>query len=56
MQARIKTPALSVAGELEHRNLDHHGDSRWVLRGGLAGEEGWPLSLQRFAGRFGTEG
>jgi uncharacterized protein YndB with AHSA1/START domain len=34
---------------LEHRNLERHGE-RWEgIRDGVAGEDGWPLYLQRFA-------
>jgi uncharacterized protein YndB with AHSA1/START domain len=35
--------------ELEHRHLDRHGDGWDGLRAGVAGDEGWPLYLQRFA-------
>jgi len=35
--------------ELEHRNLDRHGDGWEGLREGVEGPEGWPLYLQRFA-------
>ena len=35
--------------ELEHRNLARHGAGWEGLREGVAGEEGWPLYLQRFA-------
>ncbi|HEY1458048.1 MAG TPA: SRPBCC family protein [Solirubrobacteraceae bacterium] len=35
--------------ELEHRNLDRHGDGWQQVRGGVGGEQGWPLYLQRFA-------
>jgi uncharacterized protein YndB with AHSA1/START domain len=35
--------------ELEHRYLDRHGDGWDGLRAGVAGDEGWPLYLQRFA-------
>ncbi len=35
--------------ELEHRNLDRHGDGWPMLRDGIGGEGGWPLYLQRFA-------
>ena len=35
--------------ELEHQNLARH-DAGWEgVREGVAGEEGWPLYLQRFA-------
>jgi hypothetical protein len=35
--------------ELEHRNLERHGQGWHGVREGVAGEEGWPLYLQRFA-------
>lgn len=35
--------------ELEHRNLDRHGDGWQGLGEGVGGDEGWPLYLQRFA-------
>jgi uncharacterized protein YndB with AHSA1/START domain len=35
--------------ELEHRNLDRHGDGWEGVREGVDSEEGWPLFLQRFA-------
>lgn len=35
--------------ELEHRNLDRHGDSWEAIRDGVDGDNGWPLYLQRFA-------
>jgi uncharacterized protein YndB with AHSA1/START domain len=35
--------------ELEHRNLDRHGDGWESGRDGVGGEGGWPLYLQRFA-------
>jgi uncharacterized protein YndB with AHSA1/START domain len=34
--------------ELEHRNLDRHGDAWESLRDGVASPEGWPLYLQRY--------
>jgi uncharacterized protein YndB with AHSA1/START domain len=34
---------------LEHRHLDRHGDGWDTLRDGVAGGEGWPLYLSRFA-------
>jgi uncharacterized protein YndB with AHSA1/START domain len=34
--------------ELEHRNLDRHGDGWESERDGVGGEGGWPLYLQRF--------
>jgi uncharacterized protein YndB with AHSA1/START domain len=35
--------------ELEHRNLDRHGDGWEGMRDGVAGDQGWPLYLGRFA-------
>ena len=36
--------------ELEHRNLDRHGEDWEGLRDGIASPGGWPLYLQRFGG------
>jgi uncharacterized protein YndB with AHSA1/START domain len=38
--------------ELEHRNLDRHGEAWESLREGVQGDQGWPLYLQRFADLF----
>jgi uncharacterized protein YndB with AHSA1/START domain len=35
--------------EIEHRNLDRHGEGWQGVREGVAGDQGWPLYLQRFA-------
>ena len=35
--------------ELEHRNLDRHGDGWEGLAEGVRGGDGWPLYLSRFA-------
>ena len=35
--------------ELEHRNLDRHGNGWDVVRDGVDSESGWPLYLRRFA-------
>jgi uncharacterized protein YndB with AHSA1/START domain len=35
--------------QLEHRNLERHGDGWEGLREGVGGPDGWPLYLQRFA-------
>ena len=35
--------------ELEHRNLDRHGDGWEGVREGVGGDEGWPLYLRRFS-------
>jgi uncharacterized protein YndB with AHSA1/START domain len=34
--------------ELEHRNIDRHGDGWEGLREGVDGGDGWPLYLRRF--------
>ena len=38
--------------ELEHRNLDRHGDGWEPERDAVGSEGGWPLYLQRFAERI----
>ncbi|MGH2945093.1 MAG: SRPBCC family protein [Solirubrobacteraceae bacterium] len=38
--------------ELEHRNLDRHGEGWEGERDGVGSEGGWPLYLQRFAERL----
>jgi uncharacterized protein YndB with AHSA1/START domain len=35
--------------ELEHRNIDRHGDGWESVREGVDGDDGWPLYLHRFA-------
>jgi uncharacterized protein YndB with AHSA1/START domain len=35
--------------ELEHRNLELHGDGWEGVRMGVGGDEGWPLYLRRYA-------
>jgi uncharacterized protein YndB with AHSA1/START domain len=35
--------------ELEHRHLKRHGDGWQSVRDGVAGQDGWPLYLQRYA-------
>jgi uncharacterized protein YndB with AHSA1/START domain len=41
--------------ELEHRNLERHGDGWEGVREGVGGDAGWPLYLQRFAEVVGSE-
>jgi uncharacterized protein YndB with AHSA1/START domain len=36
--------------QLEHRNLDRHGDAWEAVREGVDSDAGWPLYLDRFAG------
>jgi uncharacterized protein YndB with AHSA1/START domain len=35
--------------ELEHRNLDRHGEGWEAERDGVSSDQGWPLYLDRFA-------
>lgn len=35
--------------ELEHRNLERHGEGWEGVRDGVAGKDGWPLYLRRYA-------
>jgi hypothetical protein len=35
--------------EIDHRNLDRHGDGWEGVREGVAGDQGWPIYLQGFA-------
>jgi uncharacterized protein YndB with AHSA1/START domain len=35
--------------ELEHRNIDRHGDGWESVRDGVDGDDGWPLYLTRYA-------
>jgi uncharacterized protein YndB with AHSA1/START domain len=37
--------------ELEHRNLDRHGEGWQSVRDGVDSGDGWPLYLERFAER-----
>jgi uncharacterized protein YndB with AHSA1/START domain len=39
--------------ELEHRNLDRHGEGWQGVREGVDGDQGWPLYLQRYSELFG---
>jgi uncharacterized protein YndB with AHSA1/START domain len=41
--------------QLEHRNLDRHGDGWEGERDALGSERGWPVYLQRFAALFAEE-
>ena len=40
--------------ELEHRNLDRHGDGWEGVRAGVESDDGWPLYLNRYAERIAT--
>ena len=35
--------------EIEHRKLERHGEGWEGVREGVAGDQGWPLYLQRYA-------
>ena len=41
--------------EIEHRHLDRHGEGWQGVREGVAGDQGWPLYLQRYANLFAKE-
>lgn len=41
--------------ELEHRNLDRHGEGWQGIQAGVGSEQGWPLYLGRYAERMGRE-
>jgi uncharacterized protein YndB with AHSA1/START domain len=41
--------------ELEHRNLERHGDGWEGVRNGVDGDEGWPLYLARYGSLFAEE-
>jgi uncharacterized protein YndB with AHSA1/START domain len=43
-----QTPERTLV-ELEHRNLDRHGEGWEAERDSVAGDQGWPLYLQRYA-------
>jgi uncharacterized protein YndB with AHSA1/START domain len=38
--------------ELEHRNLERHGDGWEGMRDAVGSPEGWPVGLQAFARRM----
>jgi uncharacterized protein YndB with AHSA1/START domain len=42
--------------EIEHQNLERHGQGWESEREGVAGDQGWPLYLQRFSELFQTAG
>ena len=45
----ISETAQRTRVELEHRNLDRHGEGWEGVREGVHGDQGWPLYLRRFA-------
>ena len=42
--------------ELEHPHLDRHGSGWASVRDGVAGDEGWPLYLDRYAAMVARDG
>jgi uncharacterized protein YndB with AHSA1/START domain len=42
--------------ELEHRNIDRHGDGWESLRDGIDGADGWPLYLRRYVDVLAADG
>jgi uncharacterized protein YndB with AHSA1/START domain len=38
--------------ELEHRNIERHGEGWQSVAEGVDGDRGWPLYLRRYAGLF----
>ena len=51
----IAESAQRTRVELEHRNLDRHGDGWEGMREAIGGEGGWPLYLQRYSGLIADE-
>jgi len=45
----VAESALRTRLELEHRHIDRHGPGWESVSDGVAGDEGWPLYLTRFA-------
>jgi hypothetical protein len=41
--------------EIEHRNLDRHGEGWQAVRDGVAAAQGWPLYMKRYADRIARE-
>ena len=55
LQAELAETPDHTRVELEHRNLDRHGAGWEGVREGVAGDDGWPLYLRRYADRV-TQG
>jgi uncharacterized protein YndB with AHSA1/START domain len=56
-EVEVRFSALSAEQTrvlLEHRNLDRHGPGWEPERDAVAGDQGWPLYLDRFAGLVGA--
>jgi uncharacterized protein YndB with AHSA1/START domain len=53
IEVRFTTEAPQrIRVELEHRNIDRHGDGWEQLRDSVAGDGGWPGCLRSFAERL----
>jgi hypothetical protein len=48
----IAETASRTRVELEHRNLERHGEGWENERNSVASDQGWPLYLKRFADLF----
>jgi uncharacterized protein YndB with AHSA1/START domain len=51
VQFTAETPDRTLV-ELEHRNIDRHGPGWESVAGGVAGDDGWELYLDRYAALF----
>jgi uncharacterized protein YndB with AHSA1/START domain len=56
VEVRFTTEAANrTRVDLEHRNLERHGEGWEGLTDGLGGDAGWPLYLKRFAALLAEE-
>lgn len=51
----VAETATRTRVELEHRNLERHGEGWESVRDGVRGKDGWPLYLQRYADLIGGD-
>jgi hypothetical protein len=51
----IAESAQRTRVEIEHRHIDRHGEGWQGVREGVAGDQGWPLYLRRYANLFAKE-
>lgn len=52
----IAETAQRTRVEIEHRKLERHGEGWQGVHDGVAGDQGWPLYLRRFADLFVSRG
>jgi uncharacterized protein YndB with AHSA1/START domain len=52
VEVRFSPEGERTRVHLEHRNLDRHGPGWEGISEGVAGSDGWPLYLDRFAALF----